>query len=112
MTGKSIFKITGLVLLGIVAAVALGFLLGLAVMYLWNWLMPELFGLPEIDYWQAVGIFILCHLLFKSHTSQHSRGDKDSGKGKNCNGFFKARIDGKLRDKKDEEGLEGAGETA
>jgi hypothetical protein len=33
--------------------------------------MPTIFGLPQIGYWQAVGIFILCHLLFKGHKDFH-----------------------------------------
>jgi len=60
-------KIIGWVLVGLAGAALLGFLLGIVVMLLWNWLMPALFGLPEIGYWQAVGLFILCHLLFKGH---------------------------------------------
>jgi hypothetical protein len=35
-----------------------------AVMTLWNWLMPVLFGLRLIDYWQALGILVLSKLLF------------------------------------------------
>jgi hypothetical protein len=61
--------------LGIAAAAGLGLILGLVVMWLWNWLMPGIFNLPEINYWQAVGIFILCHLLFKSHTG-HGKDDR------------------------------------
>jgi hypothetical protein len=39
--------------------------LGLAVMLLWNWLMPVLFvGTPQVGYWQALGILALCKLLF------------------------------------------------
>ena len=38
-------------------------------MWLWNWLMPAIFGLPVITFWQAVGLLVLSHLLFKSHTS-------------------------------------------
>ncbi len=34
------------------------------VMLLWNWLMPVLFGLSAINYWQALGIFILARILF------------------------------------------------
>lgn len=37
---------------------------GLAVMLLWNWLMPALFGVVTITYWQSLGLFILCKLLF------------------------------------------------
>ncbi len=75
MHGRSVLRIGGWVLLGVAGAAALGLVLGLAIMWLWNWLMPGIFGLPEITYWQAVGIFILCHLLFKGHTG-HGHGPK------------------------------------
>lgn len=39
------------------------------VMLLWNWLMPVIFGLTTIGYWQAVGLMILSALLFKTHSS-------------------------------------------
>ena len=39
--------------------------LGLAVMLLWNWLIPVLFvGVPQVGFWQALGILALCKLLF------------------------------------------------
>jgi len=46
----------------------LGFiaLLGLVTMALWNWLMPVIFNLPQIDYWQTWGLLILSFILFKS----------------------------------------------
>lgn len=34
------------------------------VMRLWNWLMPELFGLHVLTYWQALGILVLSKILF------------------------------------------------
>jgi len=37
-----------------------------AVMLLWNWLMPPLFGLMTISFWQALGIIVLCRILFGS----------------------------------------------
>jgi hypothetical protein len=43
--------------------------LSLPVMWLWDWLMPTLFGLKEITLFQAWGLMVLCSLLFKSHTS-------------------------------------------
>jgi len=76
----TVFKIAGWVVLGLAIATALAFLLGVAVMALWNWLMPAIFGLPTIGYWQAVGLFILCHLLFKSHHEGHGHGDKSGDK--------------------------------
>jgi Ca2+/H+ antiporter, TMEM165/GDT1 family len=45
-------------------AVAVAALLGFVIMWLWNWLMPSLFGLHTIGYWQAVGLFFLSKLLF------------------------------------------------
>lgn len=42
------------------------------VMYLWNWLMPELFGLPEIDLLKAAGILFLSKLLFGGFHKNHS----------------------------------------
>ena len=40
-------------------------LLGYPVMLLWNWLIPQIFGLPEITFWQAIGLNILCTILFR-----------------------------------------------
>jgi hypothetical protein len=37
---------------------------GYGVMRLWNWLMPALFGLHVIGFWQAVGILVLSKILF------------------------------------------------
>jgi hypothetical protein len=36
------------------------------IMRLWNWLMPPLFGLHAITFWQALGLFILSKILFGS----------------------------------------------
>src|SRR5699024_11547140 len=35
-----------------------------AVMLLWNWLIPEIFGLPIISFWQALGLLALSRILF------------------------------------------------
>ena len=51
------------ILFGIVAITALAFLLGFVLMSLWNALMPQIFGLPEVSYWQAVGLFLLSKIL-------------------------------------------------
>jgi len=37
---------------------------GQAVLQLWNWLMPELFGLHPLRFWQAVGLMALSWILF------------------------------------------------
>ena len=37
--------------------------MGLATAWLWNALMPVLFGLPAISFWQALGLLVLSRLL-------------------------------------------------
>lgn len=55
------FRIAVMVCLGLGIAA----LLALAVMLLWNWLIPAIFaGGPEITYWQALGLMVLAKILF------------------------------------------------
>lgn len=39
-------------------------LVGWILMLLWNWLMPDLFGIAEINYWQALGLLLLSKIIF------------------------------------------------
>lgn len=39
-------------------------LAGFVVMELWNWLMPAIFDLTIISYWQALGLLVLGKLIF------------------------------------------------
>ncbi len=39
-------------------------ILTFVVMRLWNWLTPALFGWHTITFWQALGIIVLCKILF------------------------------------------------
>lgn len=57
-------RIVSMVVVGLVTAAALGLVFGIFVRELWNWLMPDLFGLKTITYWQAFGIIILGHFIF------------------------------------------------
>ena len=43
-------------------------------MNLWNWLMPALFGLRIITFWQALGLLILCKILFGGFRGRYGRG--------------------------------------
>jgi hypothetical protein len=45
-------------------AVAGSVVLGLALKGLWNWLMPGIFHLGTITFWQALGLLILSKILF------------------------------------------------
>ena len=49
-----------IVLIGLTAITVFSFL----VMGLWNWLMPVVFGLHAISFWQALGILVLSKILF------------------------------------------------
>ena len=56
------------VVVGLIIIVSLVY--ALPVMWLWDWLMPTIFGLKEITVFQAWGLSALCGLLFKSNTSK------------------------------------------
>lgn len=64
----------GIVMLALFSAV---------IMLLWNLLIPGIFGLAMINFWQALGLFILSRILFGSfgagrmmmaHGMHHGRG--------------------------------------
>ena len=52
-------------LTAILLIVLVATLLGLPLMWLWNWLMPTIFNLPEITFWQALGLNALATIFFK-----------------------------------------------
>lgn len=73
-------RITGMILLGITGATVFAFLFGYFVMLLWNWLMPAIFDITTITFWQAVGIVILARLVFGGFKHSHdSPKDKFNG---------------------------------
>jgi hypothetical protein len=55
---------------------------GVVVMYLWNYLVPEIFHGPELNYLQAIGLMVLSKLLlgfggfghFRRHHMHHRHG--------------------------------------
>jgi hypothetical protein len=48
-------------ILGIILFTYIG---GELVKHLWNWLLPGLFGWRQITFWQALGLLLLCRILF------------------------------------------------
>jgi hypothetical protein len=48
----------------IAGIVVFTFVGGSIVRALWNWLLPPLFGWPVITFWQALGLLLLCRILF------------------------------------------------
>ena len=59
--------IAALFVIGVLALIE-----GVIVMWLWNWLMPQIFHLCTIDYFQGAGLAFLCNMLFCN-----SSGGKD-----------------------------------
>ena len=53
-------------------AIAAGeFIFGSVVMLLWNNLLPALFGISTITFWQAIGLLILSKILFGGFRGGH-----------------------------------------
>ena len=74
---RKMIWIAPLAIVGIVAFIAIG---GEIVVRLWNWLLPSLFGWRQITFWQALGLLLLCRILFgglgvrgSHHSNRHSR---------------------------------------
>ena len=60
---KRLIWIAPAAIVGMAVFIAIG---GEVVMLLWNWLVPTLFGLRPITFWQAIGLLALCRILFGS----------------------------------------------
>lgn len=56
----------GLLIIGLMS------IFGLVTKALWNALMPDIFGLPTITYWQAWGLLLLSMIFFKNFGSDKS----------------------------------------
>lgn len=52
------------IIAGLALATLVAFVFGYLVQHLWNWLMPGLFHLPQVSFWQAAGLVLLSRLLF------------------------------------------------
>lgn len=51
------------------------FAISAVVMLLWNWIIPSISNLSLLTYWQAMGLFILCKILFGGFRfRRHHRG--------------------------------------
>lgn len=68
-------KIALLVILGIAAMTAI-------VMWLWNWLIPDLFNGPMITFWQALGLLLLSRILFRGFYGMKGKGMHQMGEWK------------------------------
>ena len=83
---KSIWKCVGFGVLGVIGFIAFAGIIGLAISWLWNCLMPSLFNLPIIGFWQAIGLAVLARLLIgASHGGWHRKFGR---KWKHAHGHF------------------------
>lgn len=53
-----------IVILAVVVIVAITLVMAALCMWLWNWVMPDIFGLPEINLLQAAALMALSSLFF------------------------------------------------
>ncbi len=58
---RQLLFIAPLAILGMLLFATIG---GQIVKWLWNWLLPPLFGWRTITFWQALGLLALCRILF------------------------------------------------
>ncbi len=65
----TIANILGIVILFVITIFFFALLLAGPTYYLWNWLMPIIFKLPEITFWQALGLNFLSGIFFKKGSS-------------------------------------------
>ena len=69
------FWIVKIMFFSFLAIIAVGAL----VMWLWNWLVPSLFSGPVINYYQALGLFLLSRILFRGFTGGSRHGCNGRG---------------------------------
>ncbi|MBN2105706.1 hypothetical protein JW835_16835 [bacterium] len=100
-----ILRSIGMIIGGIALGVVVAFLFGWLVMLLWNWLMPVIFDLSTITFWQAWGLVILSHILFKTG-NHHKPHNHPSPPWKN---HFREKVKDRLfADEKNESAAESA----
>lgn len=83
MIRPRVFVFVPLMVLAFLAFIVVG---GAAVMVLWNWLLPSLFGLPVVTFWQALGLLALSRILFG--------GVRLSGRRHGMGGGWRSRMHG------------------
>ena len=64
MVERKTRKIAKVILLVLIFMPLALFVFGQIVLHLWNWLIPALFHLPAITFWQGLGLLVLSWLFF------------------------------------------------
>lgn len=71
MNSLDIIEEIGNFVLGILLFVLFCCIMAIPTWFLWNWLMPQIFGLPQINLLEAFGMLILCEILFKNKSENN-----------------------------------------
>jgi len=69
--GKRPFSIVRKVIAGLVFAILFALVFAILVKLLWNGIMPDIFDVKAISFWQAFGIILLAKLIFGGAGSRY-----------------------------------------
>ena len=72
--GNKYYKMLGYGVIFVLVVMGISLLVNL----LWNWLMPEIFGLTKLSYLQSLGILVLSKILFGSIGSDNDQKKSDT----------------------------------
>ena len=56
-----------------ITVILMACILAWPTMLLWNWLMPKLFGLITINFWEAMGLCFMLRFLFGGNSVSSSK---------------------------------------
>ena len=88
--GMKMLLIAPLAIAGMAFVIFLG---GEIVKLLWNWLVPSVFGLRPLTFWEAAGMLALCRILFGGVAGRSGRNMRDySERNKEYRERFRRRI--------------------
>lgn len=90
MRGKSTGEIIGIIIFGGMFIIGFIILFGFITMWLWNWLMPMIFGLTTLTFWEAIGVLILAKILIGgcNFGDKDKKSSKSFKRDKECKGEF------------------------
>jgi hypothetical protein len=60
MNQDKINLVVGILFIGLSSLIVMG----APLMYLWNWVIPSIFGLRYITFWEAIGLNMIAHIIF------------------------------------------------
>lgn len=62
-----------IIIVSLIIGCIVTFVIAWPFMLLWNWLMPTIFGLCKIGFWQSIGLLILSNIIFKNTSYSSSK---------------------------------------